>query len=171
MDVGVRACLVETRVKRGWTMQERKVVVITGASQGIGARLVRRFRELGYRVVANSRSISETPPAMIRRSPSEATLPPWRRPYERGGCLADRHTRVGAANCRRGEGTFHSRRRDRRRSWHCGRICAGSGRCAGWDRAMPATSVLTVAVRVATLNRHRARQGGLFRSRDTRRLV
>lgn len=36
---------------------ERKVAVITGASQGIGAGLVEGFRERGYRVVANSRSI------------------------------------------------------------------------------------------------------------------
>jgi NAD(P)-dependent dehydrogenase (short-subunit alcohol dehydrogenase family) len=36
---------------------EPKVAIITGASQGIGAGLVRGFRERGYRVVANSRSI------------------------------------------------------------------------------------------------------------------
>jgi NAD(P)-dependent dehydrogenase (short-subunit alcohol dehydrogenase family) len=36
---------------------ERKVAIITGASQGIGAGLVQGFRERGYRVVANSRSI------------------------------------------------------------------------------------------------------------------
>jgi NAD(P)-dependent dehydrogenase (short-subunit alcohol dehydrogenase family) len=36
---------------------ERKVAVITGASQGIGAELVRGFLDRGYRVVANSRSI------------------------------------------------------------------------------------------------------------------
>src|SRR3954468_10727767 len=36
---------------------ERKVAVITGASQGIGAGLVRAFLDRGYRVVANSRSI------------------------------------------------------------------------------------------------------------------
>jgi NAD(P)-dependent dehydrogenase (short-subunit alcohol dehydrogenase family) len=36
---------------------ERKVAVITGASQGIGAGLVRGFLDQGYRVVANSRSI------------------------------------------------------------------------------------------------------------------
>ena len=36
---------------------ERKVAVITGASQGIGAGLVRGFLDRGHRVVANSRSI------------------------------------------------------------------------------------------------------------------
>jgi NAD(P)-dependent dehydrogenase (short-subunit alcohol dehydrogenase family) len=36
---------------------ERKVAVITGASQGIGEGLVRGFLDRGYRVVANSRSI------------------------------------------------------------------------------------------------------------------
>jgi NAD(P)-dependent dehydrogenase (short-subunit alcohol dehydrogenase family) len=36
---------------------EPKVAIITGASQGIGAGLVRGFRERGYHVVANSRSI------------------------------------------------------------------------------------------------------------------
>jgi NAD(P)-dependent dehydrogenase (short-subunit alcohol dehydrogenase family) len=36
---------------------QRKVAVITGASQGIGAGLVRGFLDRGYRVVANSRSI------------------------------------------------------------------------------------------------------------------
>jgi NAD(P)-dependent dehydrogenase (short-subunit alcohol dehydrogenase family) len=36
---------------------EPKVAIITGASQGIGASLVTGFRERGYRVVANSRSI------------------------------------------------------------------------------------------------------------------
>jgi NAD(P)-dependent dehydrogenase (short-subunit alcohol dehydrogenase family) len=36
---------------------ERKVAIITGASQGIGAGLVDGFLAKGYRVVANSRSI------------------------------------------------------------------------------------------------------------------
>lgn len=35
----------------------RKVVVVTGASQGLGAGIVKAFRERGYRVVATSRSI------------------------------------------------------------------------------------------------------------------
>ena len=37
---------------------EQKVVVITGASRGIGASLVEGFRKIGYGVVANSRSIA-----------------------------------------------------------------------------------------------------------------
>ncbi len=37
--------------------EESKVVIITGASQGIGASLVSGFLDRGYRVVANSRSI------------------------------------------------------------------------------------------------------------------
>lgn len=36
---------------------ERKVAVITGASQGIGAALVTAFRDRGYRIVATARSI------------------------------------------------------------------------------------------------------------------
>jgi NAD(P)-dependent dehydrogenase (short-subunit alcohol dehydrogenase family) len=39
---------------------EPKVAVITGASRGIGASLVKGFREIGFRVVANSRSISKS---------------------------------------------------------------------------------------------------------------
>jgi NAD(P)-dependent dehydrogenase (short-subunit alcohol dehydrogenase family) len=35
----------------------QKVVVVTGASQGIGAEVVKAFRKLDYRVVATSRSI------------------------------------------------------------------------------------------------------------------
>lgn len=40
--------------------REPKVVVITGASQGIGAGLVRGFLGRGYRVVANSRRIEQS---------------------------------------------------------------------------------------------------------------
>jgi len=36
---------------------ERKVAIITGASQGFGAGLVRAYRDRNYKVVANSRSI------------------------------------------------------------------------------------------------------------------
>jgi NAD(P)-dependent dehydrogenase (short-subunit alcohol dehydrogenase family) len=41
-------------------MNTRKTAIITGASRGIGASLVRAFRGCGYRVVANSRNISNT---------------------------------------------------------------------------------------------------------------
>lgn len=38
---------------------ESRVAIITGASQGIGAGLVQGYRARGYRVVANSRSITK----------------------------------------------------------------------------------------------------------------
>ncbi|WNJ88644.1 SDR family NAD(P)-dependent oxidoreductase [Bosea sp. 685] len=38
---------------------ERKVAIVTGASQGIGAALVKGFRDRNYRVVATSRSIKQ----------------------------------------------------------------------------------------------------------------
>jgi NAD(P)-dependent dehydrogenase (short-subunit alcohol dehydrogenase family) len=38
---------------------ERKVAIITGASQGIGAGLVKAYRDRNYRVVATSRSIKQ----------------------------------------------------------------------------------------------------------------
>ncbi|QDO98492.1 SDR family oxidoreductase [Ferrovibrio terrae] len=38
---------------------ENRVAIITGASQGIGAGLVQGYRARGYRVVANSRSITQ----------------------------------------------------------------------------------------------------------------
>ncbi|QDU28541.1 Glucose 1-dehydrogenase 1 [Anatilimnocola aggregata] len=45
---------------------QRKVAVITGASQGIGAGLVSGFLERGYCVVANSRSIkAEDSPSLL----------------------------------------------------------------------------------------------------------
>jgi len=37
--------------------KSQKVVVVTGASQGIGAKVVKAFRTLDYRIVATSRSI------------------------------------------------------------------------------------------------------------------
>jgi NAD(P)-dependent dehydrogenase (short-subunit alcohol dehydrogenase family) len=43
----------------------RKVVVVTGASRGIGAAIVRAFRELDYAIVATSRSIEPSDDANI----------------------------------------------------------------------------------------------------------
>ena len=37
---------------------ERKVAIVTGASQGIGAALVTAYRDRGYRVVATARSMA-----------------------------------------------------------------------------------------------------------------
>ena len=39
---------------------KQKVAIVTGASQGIGAALVKAFRERDYRVVATARSIKQT---------------------------------------------------------------------------------------------------------------
>ena len=44
---------------------EQKVAIVTGASQGIGAGLVKAFRDRHYRVVANSRSIKPSSDADI----------------------------------------------------------------------------------------------------------
>jgi len=40
-------------------MSTRKVAIVTGASQSIGAGIVAAYRELGYAVVANSRTIDQ----------------------------------------------------------------------------------------------------------------
>lgn len=55
--------------------QERKVAVITGASQGIGAGLVRGFLDRGYHVVANSRSIKPETTADILAIEGDITDP------------------------------------------------------------------------------------------------
>ncbi|MDX3094848.1 SDR family oxidoreductase [Streptomyces sp. ME01-24h] len=48
------------------SVQDRKVAVVTGASQGIGAGLVEGYRGLGYAVVATSRNIGEpTDPGVV----------------------------------------------------------------------------------------------------------
>jgi NAD(P)-dependent dehydrogenase (short-subunit alcohol dehydrogenase family) len=51
------------------------VAVITGASQGIGAGLVWAYRKLGYAVVANSRTISETDDPMVLTVPGDIAQP------------------------------------------------------------------------------------------------
>ena len=54
---------------------ERKVAVITGASQGIGAGLVRGYLDQGYRVVANSRSIEPNASADVLAIAGDITDP------------------------------------------------------------------------------------------------
>jgi NAD(P)-dependent dehydrogenase (short-subunit alcohol dehydrogenase family) len=49
----------------------RKVAVITGASQGIGASLVKAFRDRDYRVIANSRNIKPSSDADVVAVPGD----------------------------------------------------------------------------------------------------
>jgi NAD(P)-dependent dehydrogenase (short-subunit alcohol dehydrogenase family) len=49
----------------------RKVAVITGASQGIGAALVKAYRERGYRVVATARSMQPSDDDAILAIPGD----------------------------------------------------------------------------------------------------
>jgi NADP-dependent 3-hydroxy acid dehydrogenase YdfG len=50
---------------------ERKVAVITGASQGIGAALLKAYRARGYRVVAVARSVERFDDAEILAVPGD----------------------------------------------------------------------------------------------------
>lgn len=55
----------------------KKVVIITGASQGIGAAVVQAYRALDYRVVATSRSIQpSTDPDILTVAGDIADRPP-----------------------------------------------------------------------------------------------
>jgi NAD(P)-dependent dehydrogenase (short-subunit alcohol dehydrogenase family) len=76
---------------------ERKVVVITGASRGIGAQLSKAYRHIGYQVIASSRSMRESDdPAILvcRLGPAFCCV---RRP-RRQRCIAtpcDTRTNMG----------------------------------------------------------------------------
>lgn len=52
-------------------MSGQKVVIITGASQGIGAGLVKAYRDAGYGVIANSRSIGRSNDSNILDVPGD----------------------------------------------------------------------------------------------------
>lgn len=56
-------------------MSVQKVAIITGASQGIGAGLVAAYRELGYVVVATSRSITAGDDPGVLAVPGDAADP------------------------------------------------------------------------------------------------
>jgi NAD(P)-dependent dehydrogenase (short-subunit alcohol dehydrogenase family) len=56
-------------------MTAAPVVVITGASQGIGAGLVAGYRRLGYAVVANSRTITASDDPMVLAVPGDIAQP------------------------------------------------------------------------------------------------
>jgi NAD(P)-dependent dehydrogenase (short-subunit alcohol dehydrogenase family) len=53
----------------------QKVAVITGASQGIGAELVKAYRERGYRVVATARNVKQTDDQDIIAVPGDIADP------------------------------------------------------------------------------------------------
>jgi NAD(P)-dependent dehydrogenase (short-subunit alcohol dehydrogenase family) len=54
---------------------EQKVVIISGASQGIGADLVKGYRDRNYRVVANSRSIKPSSDPDVLAVPGDIADP------------------------------------------------------------------------------------------------
>jgi len=56
-------------------METRKVAVITGGSQGIGAGLVEAYRDLGYAVVANSRTIGASEDDLVVNVPGDISTP------------------------------------------------------------------------------------------------
>jgi NAD(P)-dependent dehydrogenase (short-subunit alcohol dehydrogenase family) len=57
------------------TSDSQRVAIITGASQGIGASLVSAYRKLGYAVVANSRTITESDDTMVLTVPGDIAQP------------------------------------------------------------------------------------------------
>ena len=56
-------------------MTDSKVAIVTGAAQGIGAALVDAYRELGYAVVANSRSITPSADSGVAAVPGDIADP------------------------------------------------------------------------------------------------
>lgn len=55
--------------------QTRKVAIVTGASQGIGAALVAAFQARGYRVAANARSLPPTSDPDLLAVPGDISEP------------------------------------------------------------------------------------------------
>ena len=54
---------------------ERKVVAITGASRGIGAQLSKAYRDIGYQVIASSRSMRKSDDPAILVIEGDITRP------------------------------------------------------------------------------------------------
>jgi NAD(P)-dependent dehydrogenase (short-subunit alcohol dehydrogenase family) len=55
--------------------EDQRVAIVTGGSQGIGAGLTRAYRELGYAVIATSRSIEPSEDAGIVTVPGDIADP------------------------------------------------------------------------------------------------
>lgn len=56
---------MSTQITSATSSNDTKVAIVTGASQGIGAELVKAYRQRGYRVVATARSIKPSDDADI----------------------------------------------------------------------------------------------------------
>jgi NAD(P)-dependent dehydrogenase (short-subunit alcohol dehydrogenase family) len=54
---------------------DQKVVIVTGASRGIGAGLVEGYRKLGYAVVATSRTVAPSDDPQVHAVPGDLTDP------------------------------------------------------------------------------------------------
>jgi NAD(P)-dependent dehydrogenase (short-subunit alcohol dehydrogenase family) len=67
---------------------ERRVAIVTGASQGIGAGIVQRFVECGFNAVVNSRKVTKS--AEVAASDRQSPAPGKRRPPV-GGMGTVRH--------------------------------------------------------------------------------
>jgi DNA-binding transcriptional LysR family regulator len=100
--IGGNVAASSRRSRRHIMGAEQKVVIITGASQGIGADLVKAYRDRNYRVVANSRSIKPSSDPDIPRS--RATLPIRRR---RGASFAGLARAWPHRHARQQRGHFH----------------------------------------------------------------
>src|SRR5438309_12032381 len=64
-------CPTIFRRRRSAIGTDQKVAVITGASQGIGAALVRAYRDRNYRVVATARSIRPSDDEQVLALPGD----------------------------------------------------------------------------------------------------
>src|ERR1700751_1558671 len=58
--LGVHHLSSQATAKEADMASKQKTVIVTGASQGIGAGLVQSFLDRGYNVVANSRNIRKS---------------------------------------------------------------------------------------------------------------
>ncbi len=80
---------------------EQKVVIVTGASQGIGAGLVRAYRDRNYRVVATSRSIKPSGDPDIHTVAGDISKPETAERIVREGIERFGRIELSGEQCRR----------------------------------------------------------------------